>query len=196
MLTAFSLLRKFPLALGKDWGERRQDAAAAERRQHHHAHQHLRGPREGQPGADRAGEREIIDVSYEAFRDDDGYVTTQRLREAFATIGALGDVNDEDMARLIDDIDESGDGKIDEDEFRSVMTRKLLGEDDDPGTFGNPCEDGYIPLPELREVLMKEGENPLTEHECDELMMLADLEGDGLIEYKSFLRWLVNPDGH
>jgi len=148
-----------------------------------------------------AQEREIIDVSYEAFRDDDGYVTTQRLREAFATIGALGDVNDEDMARLIDDIDESGDGKIDEDEFRSVMTRKLLGEDDDSSLVHafemlDTNKDGYIPLPELREVLMKEGENPLTEHECDELMMLADLEGDGLIEYKSFLRWLVNPDGH
>lgn len=145
-------------------------------------------------------EREIIDVSFEAFKDDDAFITTQRLKEAFATIGALGDVNDDDMKMLMDDIDENGDGRIDEEEFRSIMTRKFLGEDDD-SSFVHAFEmldadkDGYIPLAELREVLMREGDNPLTEQEVDELMMFADIEGDGLIEYKSFLRWLINPDG-
>jgi len=55
-------------------------------------------------------------------------------------------------------------------------------------------KDGYIPLVDLRHVLMKEGDMPLSEQEVDELLMFADLEGDGLIEYKSFLRWLSNPD--
>lgn len=159
------------------------------------------GNRRSESSGLTAQEKEIIDVSFEAFKDDDGFITTQRLREAFATIGALGDVSNEDMARLIDDIDENGDGKLDEDEFRSVMTKKLKGDDDDSSLVHafemlDTNKDGYIPLPELREVLMKEGENPLTDKECDELMMFADLEGDGLIEYKSFLRWLVNPDGH
>merc|ERR1711920_381475 len=92
--------------------------------------------------------------------------TTQRLRDAFSTISAIGDVSDEDMQRFIDDVDENGDGKIDEEEFRHIMTRKLLGEDDDT-TFVHAFEmldtnkDGYIPLAEFREVLMKEGDNPL-----------------------------------
>jgi len=54
-------------------------------------------------------------------------------------------------------------------------------------------KDGYIPLAELRQILMKEGTQPLSEQEVDELMLFADVEGDGLIDYKGLLRWLINP---
>merc|ERR1712060_999902 len=133
-------------------------------------------------------EKEIIDVAFDSFKDSTGFITTEKLKEAFEAIGAL------------DDIDENGDGKIDEDEFRHIMTRKFLGEDDD-SAFIHAFEmldinkDGYIPLTELRNILMKEGQQPLSEQEVDELLMFADLDGDGLIEYKTFLRWLSNPDG-
>mmetsp|Transcript_87179 Transcript_87179/g.182435 ORF Transcript_87179/g.182435 Transcript_87179/m.182435 type:complete len:224 (+) Transcript_87179:165-836(+) len=142
-------------------------------------------------------EKEIIDVAFDAFKDETGYITTERLREAFDQIDALGDIQDIQM--LIDDIDENGDGKIDEDEFRHIMTRKFLGEEDD-SSFIHAFEmldvnrDGYIPIAELRHILMKEGNQPLSEQEVDELLMFADVEGDGLIEYKAFLRWLLNPD--
>jgi len=142
-------------------------------------------------------EKEIIDVAFDAFKDDQGFITTERLRQAFMSIDQLGSV--EDIQTLIDDIDENGDGKIDEDEFRHIMTRKFLGEDDD-SSFVHAFEmldvnrDGYIPLAEFRQIIMKEGQNPLTEQEADELLMFADVDGEGLIEYKSFLRWLLNPD--
>mmetsp|Transcript_51998 Transcript_51998/g.146539 ORF Transcript_51998/g.146539 Transcript_51998/m.146539 type:complete len:204 (+) Transcript_51998:38-649(+) len=145
-----------------------------------------------------AQEKEIIDVAFDSFKDSTGFITTEKLKEAFEAIGALGDIADIQM--LIADIDENGDGKIDEDEFRHIMTRKFLGEDDD-SAFIHAFEmldinkDGYIPLTELRNILMKEGQQPLSEQEVDELLMFADLDGDGLIEYKSFLRWLSNPDG-
>ncbi|CAE8655504.1 unnamed protein product, partial [Polarella glacialis] len=82
--------------------------------------------------------------------------------------------------------------------FRHIMTKKFLGEDDD-SSFVHALEmldtnkDGYIPLAELRNILMREGTQPLSEQEADELLMFADVEGDGLIEYKGFLRWLSNP---
>mmetsp|Transcript_92104 Transcript_92104/g.259640 ORF Transcript_92104/g.259640 Transcript_92104/m.259640 type:complete len:226 (+) Transcript_92104:118-795(+) len=142
-------------------------------------------------------EKEIIEVAFDAFKDETGFITTERLREAFAQIDALGDIADIQM--LIDDIDENGDGKIDEDEFRHIMTRKFLGEDDD-SSFVHAFEmldanrDGYIPIADFRHILMKEGNQPLSEQEADELLMFADVEGDGLIEYKPFLRWLINPD--
>ncbi|CAJ1354910.1 unnamed protein product, partial [Effrenium voratum] len=142
-------------------------------------------------------EKEIIDVAFESFKDESGYITTERLKEAFEAIDQLGDISDIQM--LLDSIDQDGDGKIDEDEFRHIMTRKFLGEDDD-SSFVQAFEmldankDGYIPMAELRTVLMKEGSQPLSEQEVDELMMFADIEGDGLIEYKGFLRWLSNPD--
>mmetsp|Transcript_40702 Transcript_40702/g.67285 ORF Transcript_40702/g.67285 Transcript_40702/m.67285 type:complete len:191 (-) Transcript_40702:62-634(-) len=142
-------------------------------------------------------EKEIIDVAFESFKDESGYITTERLKEAFEAIDQLGDISD--IQTLLDSIDQDGDGKIDEDEFRYIMTRKFLGEDDDASLVHafemlDINKDGYIPVAELRTVLMKEGNQPLSEQEVDELMMFADIEGDGLIEYRSFLRWLSNPD--
>jgi calmodulin len=142
-------------------------------------------------------EKEIIDVAWDSFKDENNFITTEKLKEAFEAIDALGDIND--VQTLIDDIDENGDGMIDEDEFRHIMTRKFLGEDDD-SSFVHAFEmldvnkDGYIPATELRHILMREGTQPLSEQEADELLMFADIEGDGLIEYKPFLRWLMNPE--
>merc|ERR1711862_595586 len=142
-------------------------------------------------------EKEIIDVAFESFKDETNFITTDRLKEAFEKIDALGDIKD--IQLLIDDIDENGDGQIDEQEFRHIMTRKFLGEDDD-SSFVHAFEmvddnkDGFIPLVEMRHLLMKEGNQPLSEQEVDELLMFADLDGDGLIDYRSFLRWLGNPD--
>merc|ERR1719316_2412887 len=74
-------------------------------------------------------ESEIIDVAFDSFKNSEGFITTERLKEAFEKIDALGDIKD--IQLLIDDIDENGDGQIDETEFRHIMTRKFLGEDDD-----------------------------------------------------------------
>jgi len=137
-------------------------------------------------------ENEIIDVAFESFSEN-GFITTDHLRIAFQKIDAVGDIRD--IQLLIDDIDENGDGQIDEQEFRHIMTRKFLGEDDD-SSFMHAFEmldenkDGYIPLVEMRSILMREGQAPLSEQECDELMMFADPEGDGLIDYRVFLKWL------
>lgn len=142
-------------------------------------------------------ESEIIDVAFDSFKNEQGFITTERLKDAFQNINALGDIKD--IQLLIDDIDENGDGQIDEVEFRHIMTRKFLGEDDD-SSFVHAFEmlddnkDGFIPLVEMRHALMREGNQPLSEQEVDELLMFADLDGDGLIDYRSFLRWLGNPD--
>merc|ERR1719198_2477869 len=137
-------------------------------------------------------ENEIIDVAFESFSEN-GFITTAELRKAFEKIDAVGDIRD--IQLLIDDIDENGDGRIDEQEFRHIMTRKFLGEDDD-SSFMHAFEmldenkDGYIPLVEFRQVLMREGQAPLSEQEVDELMMFADIDADGLINYREVLRWL------
>jgi len=142
-------------------------------------------------------ENDIINVAFDSFKDEHGFITTKQLMEAFRKIDALGEIKD--IQLLIDDIDINGDGKIDEKEFRHIMTRKFLGEDDD-SSFVHGFElldsdkDGYIPLTEFRQILMREGQAPLSEQEVDELMMFADLNSDGLIDYRSFLRWLSNPD--
>eukprot|EP00747_Dinoflagellata_sp_TGD_P164854 gnl/TRDRNA2_/TRDRNA2_185372_c0_seq1.p1 gnl/TRDRNA2_/TRDRNA2_185372_c0~~gnl/TRDRNA2_/TRDRNA2_185372_c0_seq1.p1 ORF type:complete len:208 (-),score=53.34 gnl/TRDRNA2_/TRDRNA2_185372_c0_seq1:55-678(-) len=155
-------------------------------------------------------EEEIITVAFDAFKEKvtkklpDGtteevdVITADSLMDAFNAIGAGADIHD--IQLLIEDkFDEDGDGSVDEQEFWRIMTRKFLGEDDDD-SFVHAFEmmdsnkDGYIPLVELRHVLMRQGKSPLSEQEVDELMIFADLDGDGLIDYRSFLRWLASPE--
>merc|ERR1719375_1879039 len=115
------------------------------------------------------------------------------MQEAFKAIGASNSIRD--IQLLIDDIDENGDGVIDKDEFKHIMTRKFLGEDDD-SSFMHAFEmldenkDGLIPMVEFRNILMREGRKPLSEQEVDELLFFADTDADGLINYRVFLRWL------
>merc|ERR1711971_360047 len=124
-------------------------------------------------------------------------LTTPGLRNAFEAIDAESDIRDIQM--LIDDIDENGDGMVDESEWWNIMSRKFMGEDDESTSLIqnfvllDDNKDGYIPLVELRTILMREGQAPLSEQEVDELLMFADTESDGLINYRTFLRWLQGP---
>merc|ERR1719446_1175082 len=74
-----------------------------------------------------------------------------------------------------------------------------MGEDDESTSliqnFGllDDNKDGFIPLVEMRSILMREGQAPLSEQEVDELLMFADRDSDGLIDYRKFLEWLSNP---
>mmetsp|Transcript_7058 Transcript_7058/g.16870 ORF Transcript_7058/g.16870 Transcript_7058/m.16870 type:complete len:191 (-) Transcript_7058:241-813(-) len=161
-------------------------------------------------------EEEIIRVSFDAFSqeqlDDKGetildektrepvrVITIDSLRQAFSLIDASSDIHDVQL--MIDDIDANNDGRIDQNEWRGIMSRKLLGEDSltsAPHTFEalDDNKDDYIPGVELRALLMKEGQAPLSEQEVDELLLFADPDHDGLVNYKEFLRWLNNPYLH
>ncbi len=138
-------------------------------------------------------EEEIIEVSFNSFADERGLITSAKLVEAFKNIGAESAVKDIEL--LIADMDEDGDGVIDKVEYHHIMSRKFLGEDDD-ASFMHAFEmlddnkDGFIPLVEFRNVLMKEGRTPLSEQEVDELLFFADTDADGLIDYRNFLGWL------
>jgi len=150
-------------------------------------------------------EEEIIKVSFESFSEPSEragdpvgkrYINAEKLTEAFISIHAKGDM--QDIQLLLDDIDETGEG-IDAEMWRHIMSRKFLGEEDD-SSFGHVFamlddnKDGYIPLVELRKMLMQEGQAPLSEQEVDELLMFADADSDGLIDYRRFLLWLSHPE--
>jgi Ca2+-binding EF-hand superfamily protein len=152
-------------------------------------------------------EEEIIKVSFEAFAidslvpDKEGnpkrVIDLYKLVEAFQSIDASSDI--EDIKLLIADIDENGDHDIDIEEWRHIMSRKFLGEEDDSSfshvfAMLDDNKDGHIPLVEFRKMLMQEGQAPLSEQEVDELLIFADTESDGLINYRKFLKWLSNPE--
>lgn len=145
----------------------------------------------------RPEEQQIIEAAFDSFKNENNVMTAESMRAAFQKIDP--NAKDTDIQLLIDDIDENGDGEVDKMEFTQIMTKKFLGQDDD-GAFLHTFEcmdkdkDGFIPTVELRHILMKEGREPLSEQEVDELMMFADSDGDGLVDYRAFLKWLSNPE--
>lgn len=138
------------------------------------------------------------------------FVDKEKMREAFAKIHMDGNNPqdqessrqvDHDIQLLLDDMDETGKGHIDWPHWRAMMTRKFMGEEDD-SSFGHVFamlddnKDGFIPLVEFRRMLMQEGQAPLSEQEVEELLMFADSDSDGLIDYRDFLTWLSNPEAY
>jgi len=142
-------------------------------------------------------QKNMIDVTFKAFASGDkNKITTDTLKQAFRDAGK--EAESKDILNLIREVDENGDGSIDKGEWEGILSKKFRGEDDDSSfvhvfTMLDDNKDGYIPLVEFRNILMKEGRAPLSEQEVDELMMFADLQGDGLINYRDFLGWLNNP---
>jgi len=155
-------------------------------------------------------EESVIKSAFDNFKDPEtGKINCQRLKDLFNDWRSTGENEEMDkkakaeedaaIEKLLDDMDTNGDNDIDEDEFKAVMKRKFLGEDADTSfIFGaemlDEDRDGFIPLVELRYILTNEGSHPMTEQEADELLMFADLDGDGLVDYPAFLRWLASPE--
>jgi len=98
---------------------------------------------------------------------------------------------------LIDDIDENGDGMISCDEFKTIMIKCLYDANDEmlqAFAVVDSDGDGFISTVEFKRIMMTEGNYPLSDREADELMIFADSDGDGLVDYRKFLIWLNNPD--
>ncbi|XP_037958800.1 calmodulin-like [Teleopsis dalmanni] len=51
-------------------------------------------------------------------------------------------------------------------------------------------ESGYMPVAQLRDIMMTYGE-PLTEEELIDMMRFADFFGDGMVDYNNFVNMMV-----
>lgn len=126
---------------------------------------------------------------------EEAFITPDNLKLALEEHGHSGD--ELLVQLLIDDIDENGDGKISFEEFKSIMVKCLFDASEEllqAFAVVDDDGDGYISTVEFKRIFMTEGTNPLSDREADELMMFADSDGDGLVEYKKFLQWLSNPE--
>ena len=52
--------------------------------------------------------------------------------------------------------------------------------------------DGHVSANEIRSVMAGVYGEPLTEPEIEEVIKLADVDGDGQIDYKEFVRLVLN----
>lgn len=140
-------------------------------------------------------EEEISNLK-EAFslfdRNGDGTITIKELESVMKSLGQ--NPTEAELNDMVNEIDADGNGKIEFDEFVTLMKRKM----EDTETEDIIIEafkmfdkegQGLISSEELRNIMTNHGEK-LTDEEVDEMMKEADIDfGD--FDYKIFVREIM-----
>ena len=109
---------------------------------------------------------------------------------------SLGETpTDAEVKRMVEEVDESGDGEIDFDEFCGMMKKKMKeSNEEEELKAAFRCFDkdhsGTIEKAELSAIMTTLGQ-PLTLKEVDEMWAEADRDGSGTIEYREFVDILM-----
>ncbi|XP_022247704.1 calmodulin-A-like [Limulus polyphemus] len=127
-------------------------------------------------------------------KDSDGMITTAELGIVMKSLGQRPTGNE--LRNMVLMVDQDGNGTIEFNEFLFMMSKKMKESDREEEL----CEafrvfdrdgDGYISATELRHVMTNLGEK-LTDDEVEDMIKEADLDGDGLVNYKEFVTILTS----
>ncbi|KAF7327872.1 Calmodulin [Mycena kentingensis (nom. inval.)] len=129
--------------------------------------------------------------------DNDGTITTLELGTVMRSLGQKP--TQEELQDMINEVDADGNGTVDFLEFLTLMVKKFHetdSEDEMQQAFRVFDKDGSgtIDVDELRDVMQGLGE-PLSKEEAKAMIREADLDGDGVIDYKgacSIRRFLLS----
>ncbi|OJJ59963.1 hypothetical protein ASPSYDRAFT_44365 [Aspergillus sydowii CBS 593.65] len=123
-------------------------------------------------------------------KDGNGDISAEELGEVMRSLGQ--NPTETELKDMVDELDLDRTGTIDFDEFLVMMSRKV--KDSDPeaelrGAFEvfDQDKNGTISADELRKVLTSIGDD-VTDADVDEMLKLADVNGDGSIDYQEFVR--------
>lgn len=122
-------------------------------------------------------------------KDNDGHIDRAELGTVMRSLGH--NPSDDELQDMIHEVDTDGNGKIDFDEFLTMMGRRTAAPEDGEEEMRQAFRildadcNGYISPTELHRVMRNLGEN-LTEDEISEMVKQADMDGDGKINYEDF----------
>ena len=127
-------------------------------------------------------------------RDGDGTISTKELGTVMRALGQ--NPTESDLQEMINEVDADGNGTLDFSEFLSLMARKtkeLDTEDEFVEAFRVFDRDGngFVSAAELRQVMTTMGEK-MTDEEVDEMIKEAELDGDGMLNYESFVKMMMS----
>lgn len=136
-------------------------------------------------------QKQEIREAFDLF-DTDGSGTID-IKELKVAMRALGfEPKKEELKRMYLEVDKSGTGKIDFNEFLELMTKKMAEKDSREEIIKafklfDDDEKGAISFKNLKRVAKELGEN-LTDEEIQEMIDEADRDGNGVIDQDEFLR--------
>ncbi|KAG8181787.1 hypothetical protein JTE90_000079 [Oedothorax gibbosus] len=127
-------------------------------------------------------------------KDSDGMITTAELGVVMTSLGQRP--SDSELKKMVHMVDKDGNGTIEFDEFLSMMSKKLHESDTETELHEafrvfDKNGDGFISPAELRQVMNNLGEK-LSEEEVQDMITEADVNGDGLVDYKEFVLILTS----
>jgi len=120
--------------------------------------------------------------------DTDGIILTSELGNLLRLLGQ--NPTEAEIQDMINEVDADGSGCIKFPEFLWMMAKKasdLAAEDDIREAFRVFDRDGngHISRDEMKAVMMNIGET-VTDDECQQFILDADMDGDGKINYEEF----------
>lgn len=130
-------------------------------------------------------------------KDGSGSISTKEFLKVLKNLGQ--NVTKEEAQNIMNDLDQDGSGEIDFEEFISYMrkikvqeiieTKEQEEEDIVIRAFQAFDEDNddFISLDEFRKIICHIGQNRFSQEQCDEIFKIADLNKDGLLNYREFV---------
>ena len=128
--------------------------------------------------------------------EENGSIPTKKLRMVMNHLGE--NPSNEELEQMIKEVDLDGNGKIDYEEFL-YLVNKIRTEPDleekkiyaQAFNFLDENNKGYLTIPELKK-LMIEFDETLSADEIEELIKIADFNGDGKFSSEDYIKILMN----
>ena len=129
-------------------------------------------------------------------KDKSGTISAVEITKIMKNFG--NPVSKKEVERMIAEIDTSGDGELDFEEFVTLMQRNIsyIEESEEDLVLRafksfDKDHDGKITNYEFRYILTQLGDK-FTEEECDTLFKECDLDNDGVLVYQDFINFWRN----
>merc|ERR1712137_1000192 len=122
--------------------------------------------------------------------DGSGTIETQELKIAMRALGF--ELKQEEIGKMVRDVDEDGSGAVDYPEFLEMMAHKKLNRDpveeiDKAFKLFDDDQTGRVSFKNLQRVAKELGER-LTDEELQEMIDEVDRDGDGEVNNEEFQR--------
>ena len=137
--------------------------------------------------------KDFQDIFDQFDKDKDGMITARELANAMYSMGQMP--TDDEVNAMIEEVDLNKDGKIDLDEFITLMTKAPADTQTQEEVINafrvfDKEGNGLISSEELKHIMMTIGDK-MTEEEAQEMVTEADIDEDGMINYEEFVTMMM-----